>query len=145
VIVLLTAPAWLFRRIGRPGGRLPRVGLAIAILPYVLLGTVLTFLAIISPLPYVRWNETCLVLLPLDVLVLVLSPQRRRSYARARLVMLAAFAVLALLGVFTQPLLAPLLWPAIPLAVVGLWPEPSALGQAGTRKSGAPRRSRRKR
>src|SRR5439155_9483707 len=53
VILLLTAPAWLSRRYGK----LPRAGLAFAIFPYALLGFVLTFLAIISPLPYVRVNE----------------------------------------------------------------------------------------
>jgi hypothetical protein len=145
VIVLLTSPAWLFRRIGRPGGRLPTAGLAIAILPYALLGALLTVLAILSPVPYIRWNEICLVLLPLDVLVLMLRPQRRRRYARARLGMLAAIAVLMLVGVFEQPLFAPLLWPAIPLAVAGLWPERSPLGEAGKPDPGAPRRSRRKR
>jgi uncharacterized protein DUF4105 len=127
-ILLLTSPAWITRLIGR----LPRAGLALAILPYVLLGTVLTFLAIISPLPYVRWNETCLVLLPFDVLVLVLPAARRRRYAQGRLVMLAVIAGLWLVGILKQPLLAPLLWPAIPLAVVGLWPgRPAMIGQAG--------------
>lgn len=131
VIVLLTAPAWIFRRLRRPVGRLPRAGIVFAVVPYVLLGSVLTFLAVISPLPYIRWNEVCLVLLPLDVLVLLLSPARRRRYARGRLVMLAALAVLSLVGILRQPLAALLLWPAIPLAVVGLWPDPQVLGQAG--------------
>ena len=71
-----------------------------------------TFLAIVSPLPYIRWNELCLVLLPFDLLVLVLSPERRRRYARARLVMLAAILVLSLAGVLAQPLFTSLLWPA---------------------------------
>ncbi|HEX8114543.1 MAG TPA: DUF4105 domain-containing protein, partial [Kofleriaceae bacterium] len=66
VIVLLTSPAWITRLVGRG----QRAGLAVAVLPYVLLGTVLTALAILSPLTYVRWNEACLVLLPLDLLVL---------------------------------------------------------------------------
>ncbi len=128
LIVLLTSPAWITRLIGR----LPRAGLALSILPYVLLGTVLTFLAIISPLPYVRWNETCLVLFPFDVLALVLPAAKRRRYAQGRLVMLGAIAVLWLVGILKQPLLAPLLWPAIPLAVLGLWPIPPArIGQAG--------------
>jgi len=114
IILALTSPAWIARRVGR----FQRTGLALAVLPYLLLGTVLTFLAVISPLSYVRWNETCLVWLPLDVLLLVLSGERQRLYARGRLVMLAALLVLSLVGVLTQPLLAPLLWPAIPLAVV---------------------------
>ncbi len=121
VIVLLTSPAWITRLIGRG----QRAGLAVAVLPYVLLGTVLTALAILSPLTYVRWNETCLVLLPLDLLVLVM-PAQSRWYARGRLAMLALLLALDLVGVLTQPLLAPLLWPAIPLAVVGFWPTPPA-------------------
>src|SRR5690606_15349539 len=48
VILLLTAPAWATRL----WGRLQRTGLAVAVVPYVLLGSVFWFLAIISPLPY---------------------------------------------------------------------------------------------
>jgi Domain of unknown function (DUF4105) len=114
IILVLTAPAWIARRIGR----FQRTGLAIAVLPYWLLGTVLTFLAVISPLPYVRWNETILVWLPLDLLLVVLSGERQRRYARGRLIMLGLLLVLSLVGVLSQPLLAPMLWPAIPLAVV---------------------------
>jgi len=142
-ILLLTSPSWITRLIGR----FSRAGLALSILPYVVLGSVLTFLAIISPLPYVRWNETCLVLFPLDVLVLVLAPGRSRCYARGRLVMLSAIAVLWVSGILTQPLLAPLLWPAIPLAVAGFWPaRPAPLarlddaGEASRRKPRSPKR-----
>lgn len=128
VIIALTAPSWITRLIGR----WQRAGLVLSVVPYLLLGTALTFLAIISPLPYVRWNETCLVLFPLDVLVLALPPPRRRLYARGRLAMLAALFVLWLVGILHQPLLAEMLWPAIPLAVVGLWPESSArIGEVG--------------
>jgi hypothetical protein len=119
VIVLLTSPSWITRLIGRG----QRFGLGVSVIPYVLLGTVLLGLAIISPLRYVRWNETCLVLLPFDLLLLMLPADRRRRYARARIAMLAAIVVLEIVGVLTQPLLAPLLWPAIPLAVVGFWPD----------------------
>jgi hypothetical protein len=118
IILVLTSPAWITRRIGR----FQRSGLAIAVLPYLLLGTVLTFLAIISPLPYMRWNETCLVWLPLDVLLLIWSGERQRTYARGRLIMLGVLLLLQLVGVMTQPLLAPMLWPAIPLAVVAFLP-----------------------
>jgi hypothetical protein len=106
------------------------------------LGTVLTALAIISPLPYIRWNETCLVLLPLDLLVLMM-PAHSRWYARGRLAMLALLLLLDLAGVLTQPLLAPLLWPAIPLAIVGFWPAPPAkvgLDQLDGGSSGGKRR-----
>ena len=127
-IIVMTSPSWIARLIGR----WQRAGLALSVAPYLLLGTVLTFLAIISPLPYIRWNEICLVLLPLDVLVLVLPPDRRRRYARGRLGMLGALLVLWLVGILRQPLLSPLLWPAIPLAVAGLWPDkPARIGEVG--------------
>ena len=45
----------------------------------VLLGLVLWLLAIISPLPYVRWNESCLLFFPLDLAVLFLSPDASGS------------------------------------------------------------------
>jgi hypothetical protein len=128
-IMLLTSPAWVARLLGR----MSRSGLALAIVPYALIGAILMVLAIVSPLPYVRWNESCLVLLPLDVLVLVLSPVKRRMYARLRLAMLGGTAVLALVGVLKQPVLVALLWPVLPLAVIGLGPECSDLDPAGGR------------
>jgi hypothetical protein len=118
VIIALTAPAWLTRL----WGRLERTGLALALVPQVILGLAFWGLAIISPLPYVRWNESCLVFIPLDLAMVWLAPARRRLYARIRLGELALVAVLLLVGVLEQPLWAALLWPAIPAAVVGLWP-----------------------
>ena len=56
-----------------------------------LLGLVFWFLAIISPLPYVRWNETCLVLLPDRLLMLCGSCHPAPlEYARGRVVMLGS-------------------------------------------------------
>jgi hypothetical protein len=145
VIVVLTSPSWLTRLVGR----WQRLGLAVSIAPYVLLGTVLTFLAIISPLPYVRWNETCLVWLSFDLLLVVLPADRRRLYARGRIAMLGAIAALWLVGVFHQPLLAPLLWPAIPLAVAGFWRDPPVrtgdagnVGKLDAARAAAPRKAR---
>lgn len=114
VILLLTAPAWLTRKWGRFQG----LGLAVAIVPPVLLGTAFWFLSAISPLPYLRWNEICLILVPIDLVILFLSEPRRIAYAKARLVMLAAIALLMLVNVLRQPLWMELLWPAIPLAAV---------------------------
>jgi hypothetical protein len=119
IIILLTAPAWATRL----WGRFQRAGLAVAVVPYVLLGSVFWFLAAISPLPYVRGNETCLILLPADILLIAfLSPERRRTYARFRVGMLALIAVLNVIGIVKAPLLAPILWPLIPSLVVGFWP-----------------------
>ncbi|HET9989481.1 MAG TPA: DUF4105 domain-containing protein [Kofleriaceae bacterium] len=117
-ILVLTAPAWLSRRLGRS----QRAGLAISILPYWLLGVALTVLAIISPLPYLRFNETILVWFPIDIAILFLSPAHQVKYAKGRVAMLALIAVLLLINVLHQPLWAPLLWPLIPMAAVAFWP-----------------------
>jgi hypothetical protein len=112
--LLLTAPAWATRL----WGRFQRTGMAIAVLPYALLGTALWCLAIISPLSYFRWNESCLLLLPTDILLVwFLSEERRRRYARGRLVMLAIVALLLLVGVLRQPILYAVVWPLVPNAV----------------------------
>ena len=155
----LTAPAWLTWR----WGRFQRAGLAIAIGPPVLFGLVFWLLAIISPLPYVRWNESCLVFMPFDVLLLgVLSPARQRLYARGRVIMLALVALLDVIGVLHQPLLAPILWPLIPALVVGFLPvrapaaaavatpgapapPPSAAAKANARAKAGSKAKRRKR
>ena len=114
VILVLTAPVWLTRK----WGRLQRTGLAVSIIPYWLLGAVLTMLAIISPLPYMHWNETILVWFPFDIAILFLSPDHKVKYAKGRVAMLALIAVLMLINVLHQPLWAPLLWPLIPMATV---------------------------
>lgn len=119
IVLLLTAPAWITARLGR----FQRTGLAFSVVPYVLLGLIFWFLAIISPLPYVRWNETCLVLLPTDLmLVWFLSPERRRKYARGRVASLVVMAGLLLVNVLKQPLWPLMLWPLVPSLVVGFWP-----------------------
>ncbi len=122
VVLVLTAPAWATKL----WGRFERAGLAVALVPQVILGTIFWFLAIISPLPYVRWNESCLVLIPIDLALLFLSPERRRKYARGRVVMLGLLAMLMIVGVLKQPIWPELLWPLVPAAVVGFWPVPPA-------------------
>ncbi|MFT3700115.1 MAG: DUF4105 domain-containing protein [Kofleriaceae bacterium] len=115
-IVVLTAPVWLARRFGR----LQRTGLAISILPYWILGTALTALAIISPLPYFRWNELPLVWLPIDLVTVFLSPARQQRYAKARIAMLVVIALLRVIHVLRQPLWVPLLWPLIPMVTLAV-------------------------
>lgn len=75
------------------------------------LGLLLGFAAVVSVLPELRINELLLVFLPTDVF-LASTSARVVSYARARLVLLAAVALLALAGIFIQPL-----WPFWALAV----------------------------
>lgn len=131
IILVLTAPAWATRL----WGRFQRTGLVIAMVPYLLLGTLVTFLAIISPLPYVRVNESCLLFLPLDALVFFLSPARRVTYARGRVAMLGVMFLLMLIGALKQPLMAELAWPLVPMAVIGFWD--SHVGRRGTTPEGA--------
>jgi Domain of unknown function (DUF4105) len=121
-ILALTAPVWLTRR----WGHLQRTALALALLPQFVLGVVFWTLAIISPLSYVHWNETCLVFLPLDLAMLILPAAAARGYARARVVMLLAMAAALAVGVLKQPLWAPLLAPLIPALAVGFLPRRAA-------------------
>jgi hypothetical protein len=126
VILLLTAPAWITKLLGR----FQRTGLAVAIIPYAFLGFVLTFLAVISPLPYVRANESCFVLIPFDILMIwFLRGRHRKLYARVRVGMIALTALFLLVGVFKQPIWPILLWPLVPALVVGFWPERGAASE----------------
>ncbi|MDB4961163.1 MAG: hypothetical protein JWP01_1162 [Myxococcales bacterium] len=118
-VILLTAPAWLTRK----WGRFERTGLAVAVVPAAFLGLIFWALAVISPLPYVRWQETLLCLMPFDLLLLFLPPDKRRIYARGRTIMLGLVAALLLVGVLKQPIWPAWLWALIPNAVVGFWPE----------------------
>jgi hypothetical protein len=120
IILVLVAPA----AVTRWRGRGERAGMAVAVVPVVLVGIALWGLAILSPLPYFRWNEACLVFLPTDVCLLFLPPRWRQRYARGRVAMLALCAVLLVVGVLTQPLWAALVWPLVPSAIVGFWPRP---------------------
>jgi hypothetical protein len=117
LLFLLVAPAIAARYFGR----FQRSTLALAIIPQFILGGILWFLAIISPLPYVMWNESLLVLLPLDLLLLIMKPEKRKLYARARVAMLGLYVLLNLIGVMKQPILALVIWPLIPNFLVGFW------------------------
>ena len=131
IVILLTAPAWATRL----WGRFERAGLAVAVMPAAFFGLVFWFLSIISPLPYVRWNETCLILMPLDALLVFLPQPKRKLYARGRVVMLGIIAILMLVNVFKAPLFSIWLWPLIPAAVVGFWPEkPKAAAKVEEKK-----------
>ena len=122
LLLALTAPVALTQAMGR----LRRTALAVALLPQVLLGTAFWVLAIISPLEYVRYNETCLIFFPMDLLMLVLPAALARRYARARVAMLGVVAALLAVGVLKQPLWAPLLGPLVPALAVGFWPRKDA-------------------
>jgi hypothetical protein len=131
-VLLLTCPAWLFRlwanrakRIGANWIGRERFGIALAILPAVLLGLIFWTLAIISPLPYVRWNESCLIFFPLDIFLFALPMAKARLYAKGRLLSLLVIALFMLIGLLKQPLWPVWLWPLIPALVVGVWRPPA--------------------
>lgn len=127
ILLLLTAPAIA----GRYFGRFQRSTLALAVIPQFLFGGILWFLAIISPLPYVMWNESLWVLLPLDLLLLAfLKPDKRKLYARGRVAMLCLYILLNLIGIMKQPILALVIWPLVPNFLVGFWRPEWSRGKA---------------
>jgi Domain of unknown function (DUF4105) len=115
IMLALTAPVVLAHLYGR----LRRTSLAFALLPQFLLGVAFWGLAIISPLPYVHLNETCLIFFPLDLAMLVLPRHLAQKYARLRVATLVVIALLLLVGVLKQPLWSVLLGPLVPAIAVG--------------------------
>ncbi|HEY4181303.1 MAG TPA: DUF4105 domain-containing protein [Kofleriaceae bacterium] len=118
LVLLLTSPAWLTRL----WGRFQRTGLVLAVSPLVLFGLIFWTLSLVSRLPYVRWNETCLCLMPFDLALLLLSGERKKKYAKGRVIMLAIVAALMLINVLTQPIWPAWLWALVPNAVVAFMP-----------------------
>jgi hypothetical protein len=118
IVLLLVSPVVLTRWLGR----YQRLGLVLSLLPSMLLGSILWFLAIISPLPYVLWNESCLILLPADLALLFLGEPKRTYYARFRVAMLVLLLLAMPIGIVKAPLWFLIPWTLIPNAVVGFWP-----------------------
>lgn len=83
-----------------------------------LVGLLIAAMALVSTRPELRANELLLVLLPFD-LALGFLPQRWvAGYSRARLGLAALVAVAALVGVFHQPLWAPLALVVLPFGAL---------------------------
>jgi hypothetical protein len=116
VALVVAVPALLAWRLGR----WQRAGLAVSILPAGLMATLMWFMAIISSLPEIRWNETLLVLWPTDLALPWLPARWRTQYARVRLGWLALMLVLSLVGVLRQPLWAVIAFPLLPCAIAVL-------------------------
>ncbi len=102
-------------------GRYERAALITATVPLGLLATLAYFLAIVTAVEEFRYNEVLLVFLPTDIALPFLGAARRQRYARVRVALLLLLAVLALVGVLTQPLwvlmliaLAPMIFLALP-------------------------------
>ena len=129
LVLGLTASAWLTRS----WGKFQRTGLAVAVAPAAFLGLVLWMLAVISPLPYfMRWNEALLCLMPFDFLLLFLPQDKRRLYARGRVIMLGLVAALLLIDVFKAPIWPVWLWALVPNLVVGFWRDATTAATAKT-------------
>jgi hypothetical protein len=110
---LLAAPLALARTVWR--GRHERAAVAVAAIPLALLGLLLWTLAIVSPLPEVRWNEVLLVFMPWDLALVFLGRERRRLYTRVRCGELALVSLLRAVGVLRQPL-----WLLVPIPLAAL-------------------------
>ena len=108
VVAAASFIAWLVR----PGARLVAAVLA-------MVGGLIWAGALVSPWPELRINELLLVFVPLDVLLLRRGGAVPRRYLDARLIALGVVAVLALAGLFVQPI-----WPYWVLAtsvVTAFW------------------------
>lgn len=121
--------------------RFERGIIALAALPLALIGLVLWTIAIVSPLPEVRYNELFLVFMPLDAALPFLSRERRYYYAAARLAMIGLAIALSFVGLFAQPM-APALVALLPMAAV-LW-QTSRLRERWTLAASPERRLRRR-
>lgn len=99
--------------------RAQRLATAWAALYLGLWGLVIWGLVIVSSIPGVRWNEAVFVLVPFDLALPFLGVERRRRYARARVIGLLAVSILCGVGLFHQPLWVPILTAIAPLALVG--------------------------
>ncbi|MFQ5792612.1 MAG: DUF4105 domain-containing protein [Acidobacteriota bacterium] len=71
------------------------------------MGTSLVFVAVVSPLPEIRYNELLLVYVPADFMLLRSGSPALRIYLATRLAGLMVVASLAAAGTLLQPLWAP--------------------------------------
>ncbi|HWM84194.1 MAG TPA: DUF4105 domain-containing protein [Kofleriaceae bacterium] len=101
--------------------RRERLALAASAIPLALIGLLLWFIAAVSSLPELRWNEALLVFLPIDAALPFLPALWRTRYALARIGLLVLVTLLLAVGVFRQPL-----WLLIPMPLLSMllvaWP-----------------------
>lgn len=124
--LLLAAPLAL----ARWRRRRERLALVITCAPLALLGAILWLVALVSPLPELRYNEVLLIFLPGDALLPWLRPPWRQRYLHGRIAGLFAVSLLAAVGVLVQPLWTLLLVPLLPFAVAAWPPRPGRTIQA---------------
>ena len=140
------APTMLYKRQGQafptdaPTFRLPMLALALAFaLPLLIAtwrrrfertatawatiylgvwGVLIWTLVAVSSIAGIRWNEAVLVMVPFDLALPFLGAERRRAYARWRVIELLFVSALRAVGVLHQPLWIPLLAAIIPHAII---------------------------
>ena len=100
------------------GRRATTAAVVVAVLYIFLWGLIVWTAAAVSSIPGLRWNENVLVFVPFDIVLPVLGPARRRSYARIRVALLLLVSVLDVVGVLHQPLWIPILSAFMPLALL---------------------------
>ena len=83
-----------------------------------LLGLALWALALVSQMPELRYNEALLLLWPTDLVLGMLSTERRRSYVRVRVIALLVCGLGLITGVLRQPLGMVWLAAMIPFALM---------------------------
>jgi hypothetical protein len=104
--------------LGRWKSKVARGALIAASIYLGLWGLIVDVLVISSSIPALHWNEVLFVLVPLDVMIPWLSPERRVRYAQLRVLGLLLVSALCAIGVLHQPLWVPILTAIMPMALI---------------------------
>jgi len=96
----------------------------LAILSLVLgvIGLLLWIVACYSSLPELRYNEALLLFVPTDLFLVLLSGRRLVQYARLRIVVIALVSFFVAVGIFLQPLWAPMMLVFLPMILLAFPP-----------------------
>ena len=129
--------------------RRERLGLIPAALVLGLLGLIVWFMAAVSTLAELRYNEVMLVFVPTDIALPFLGARRRMRYAQVRVALLMVVSILRAVGLFLQPLwilvlcvFMPLLPTALPDEMIGAFGTRSAKTAGGGAEKDDPRSER---
>jgi hypothetical protein len=120
IAVLFAAPLAL----ARWRGRFETAARVVAVVPLVLMATLIWTIFVMVSIDWIRWNEAVFLYVPFDVVLLFLKPAWRTKYARVRLGMIVFISLLCAVGLFRQPLWVPILAIFMPMALLAFpqWP-----------------------
>jgi hypothetical protein len=104
----------------RLSGRFQRLGLIPAAAILFAVGLIIWFMAAVSTLAELRYNEALFVFVPFDIVLPFLGDARRLRYAQIRIAGLMLVSVLLGVGLFLQPLWISILAVALPLAAIAV-------------------------